>query len=255
MSTTTVETQLTGTKAAEKERKDAATLDTNIRASILGIHHSTETLRLLIAQAKETANFLNLVEGGPFADWKAYVQSVMESVPTMHATVRLAFVELLVGEGMSVREMAKTLKTAKSQIQRDVAAARRVETKVLNDATGTTRTPQIDRAVTNVVTRANAALTKCVFDLASDSFPLRDKRVTDEHLTEFHAMLKQILSDVEAEQTRRVTERENAALVEQVKADPTQFKALLEAAQREAAKGRHPAGKTQGTNARTGQAA
>jgi hypothetical protein len=253
--------------ATEKEIAAAQKLGSEIvavaKTTQSNLDVGVASLRFLIAQAKDTEknpHFLRVaVVDHSFADWKGYVDYVMAEVPNLHAALRAEFAKVLHAEKMTIREIADTLGTAKSQIARDVAgvsqrATSRVE-KEAATARGEVSTPS-PRGTSNVTSRAVSALEKCAKAEKKDAenvYPLRSEKVTDQNLTEFKAMLAQISQDVDVEIDRRRTDREFAAIIAEVQANPGQYKDAIEKAK---AKANHPAGRVaNGNNPRTGSAA
>jgi hypothetical protein len=256
-------TETQGTVATDKEVAAAQKLGSEIvavaKTTAADFATGLDTFRFLIAQAKDAPHFLAVaVVGQVFDDWKGYVDHVLAEVPNMPAPMRAEFGKVLKSEGMTIREIADTLKTAKSQVQRDVQGiSQRATARVDKDAAkarGETGTPK-PRSESNVTTHAVSALDKCQKVARKDAetvYPLRSEKVTDANLIEYRAMLVQSLADVDAEIERRKTDAEFAAIVAEVTANPAQFKDVVAKAK---AKANHPSvtGRpANGNNPRTG---
>ena len=138
-------TENKGAGDSEKELQNAQTLDQDIRASLRVVQGGTVHLFNLVAKAKETPNFLELVldeNGKPFKDWSPDVVDVMSREPQLHASIREGFVQVLTDEGLSLREVGKAMKISKSQVAKDLAKVGRAFAAEAKSEAGTPGTPK-----------------------------------------------------------------------------------------------------------------
>jgi hypothetical protein len=275
-----------GLSESSAEQENVAALDTSIRETVGlvngGFNAGVDTLRGMIAEAKATPNFLNLIPGGKFVgkDWKFWVTDILAGVPDMRAPIREMFNKVLLEAGAkTVRERAEILGVSKSQVQRDDKAAvadlasaigkaaqksQRAEDreaweaeKLAAEAEG--RKPRRKPQASHVKSQAKRLLES----LESADTTLTDtelapavveKRFPVDDIPRLVSKLAEIQKLLTDRADQLATAARNAAVIEAVTADPGKFVDLIEGAHRkvaarDAAKKRHPSNHsgTQGT--------